>query len=281
MKLFKNIALLSTILAASLLSACVKPESPAQDEEVTISYNVSIPETKAPVSVNGAAINKVWYALYNTDGTLATNYAPVDFTNGNARCEVVMLRDRSYNIVFVAQHYEGETSPAYPIDSERATIGLPTSPEANSDKYDLFYGIEHIANSTGSSAGSIELDRIVAMVNFISNDNDWNNAVSQLAVPTHSSIELSGVSEGFHLLTGNPLETKANLQFAKSEIPEAKHLGAVFCMAEGEIGATINLYTSEEANATPVKTLSLANVQVETNKKTNIIGGIIAGTDNM
>ena len=250
-------------------------------EEMRISYTVSIPETKAPVTADGAAINKVWYALYNTDGTLATKYHPVEFTNGNARCEVVMMRGRSYKIVFVAQHYSDEATPAYPIDAQNATIGLPTNPEANTDNYDLFYGTQDIANSTGSAAGSIVLDRVVAMVNFISSDEDWNAAVAQGSLPTHSSIELTGVAEGFDLLEGRPIDTKANLQFAKSQIPEAKHVGAVFCIAEGEIGATIKLYTSDDPTATPVKTVALTNVQTEINKKTNIVGGIVSGTDNI
>ena len=280
MKLFRHIALAS-ILTASFFCSCSKEQNPVQGEEMRISYNVSIPETKAPVTADGVAINKVWYALYNTDGSLATKYAPVDFVGGNARCEVVMMRDRSYKIVFVAQHYSNEATSAYPIDAQNATIGLPTNPEANTDKFDLFYGTQDISSSTGSASGSIVLDRIVAMVNFISSDEDWSSASAQGVVPTHSSIELTGVSAGFSLREGRPIDTKANLQFAKSQIPEAKHVGAVFCIAEGEIGATINLYTSADQNAAPVKTLALTNVQTEINKKTNIVGGIVSGTDNI
>ena len=279
MKLFRHIALAS-ILAAAFCS-CSKEQAPLQGEEMRISYTVSIPETKAPVTADGAAINKVWYALYNTNGTLATKYAPVTFENGNARCEVVMMRDRAYKIVFVAQHYSDEATPAYPIDAQTATIGLPTNPEANTDNYDLFYGTQDIANSTGSAAGSIVLDRIVAMVNFISSDEDWNAAVAQGSVPTHSSIELTGVSAGFDLLGGRPKTEKANLQFKRAEIPEPKHVGAVFCIAEGEIGTTIKLYTSDDPTATPVKSVALTNVQTEINKKTNIVGGIVSGTDNI
>ena len=227
-----------------------------------ISYTVSIPETKAPVTADGAAVNKVWYALYNTDGTLATNYAPVDFVNGNARCEVVMMRDRSYKIVFVAQHYSDEATPAYPINSETATICLPESPEANTDNYDLFYGTQDIANSTGSAAGSIVLDRIVAMVNFTCTDRYYDETQ-----PTHSSIVLSGVSNGWNLLTGKASSTKADLSFTKAEIPSQNHLGAAFCFVNGDITATLSLYGAADA---PIETMTVNDVKVETNKKTNI-----------
>lgn len=260
MRLFRHIAQ-SSILAALFFCSCSKEHNPVQGEEMRISYNVSIPETKAPVTADGAAINKVWYALYNTDGTLATKYAPVDFVGGNARCEVVMMSDRSYKIVFVAQHYSDEATSAYPIDAQNALIGIPQSPQANTDKYDLFYGTQDVTASS-SAAGSIVLDRIVSMVNFTCSDEYWNNTQ-----PTSSSVLLSGVAAGWNLLTGKPLAEKTGITFEKAEIPAANHLAAAFCFVNGNISATLNLYGAADA---PIKTLTVQDVLVETNKKTNI-----------
>lgn len=273
MKIFNNIVVISALIISACCS-CSKAEPSVSEEQIPVSYTISLLDTKA-VSANGAAINKVWCGLYNPDGTMATNYAPVDFVNGSARCEVVMLRGHSYKLVFLAQYYKDSVTPTYPINPQTATVGLPETLVANSDEYDLFYGVDEIVAYNGTPNGSIALDRVVAMVNFISSDEDWNSAVAQGAVPTHSSIEVTGVSAGFDLLEGKPKADKANLQFAKSEIPEAKHLGAVFCIAEGKIGATINLYTSAEQDATPLKTVALTDVQVEANRKTNIVGGVI------
>ncbi len=243
-------------------------------EELSVNYTISLTDTKS-VNADGSAINKVWYGLYNTDGTMATNYAPVDFVDGSAKCEVVMMRGHSYKIVFVAQYYKDSATPTYPINAQDAVIEAPAAAVANSDQMDLFYGTDDVVAYSGAATGNVVLDRVVAMVNFISSDEDWNNANTQGVVPTHSSIELSGVSAGWDLLLGAPLEGKTNLTFAKSEIPGAKHIGAAYCMAQGKIGATIKLYTSADENAAPVKTVELAEVQVETNKKTNIVGGII------
>jgi hypothetical protein len=273
MKLFINIAVL-TILSIFAFCSCSREDVLMYGEEIPVSYTISLFDTKG-VSADGSAINKVWYAIYKTDGTLATNYAPVDFVNGSARCEVVMMRGQSYKIVFVAQHYKDSATPTYSINAQDATIEVPAAPIANSDQMDLFYGTDDIVAYNGAATGNVVLDRVVAMVNFVSSDEDWNNANTQGVVPTHSSIELSGVSAGWDLLRGAPLEEKTNLTFAKSEIPGAKHIGAAYCMAQGKIGATIKLYTSADEDAAPVKTVELAEVQVETNKKTNIVGGII------
>ena len=98
----------------SAFCSCSKMEPSAYGDEITASFSVTLPETKA-VAGDGSAINKVWFALYNTDGTLATNYAPVDFVNGSANCEIVMMRGYSYKVAFVAQHYKDGSTPIYPI----------------------------------------------------------------------------------------------------------------------------------------------------------------------
>jgi hypothetical protein len=172
-----------------------------------------------------------------------------------------MMRDRSYKIVFVAQHYSDEATSAYPIDAQNALIGIPQSPQANTDKYDLFYGTQDVTASS-SAAGSIVLDRIVSMVNFTCSDEYWNNTQ-----PTSSSVLLSGVAAGWNLLTGKPFAEKTGITFEKAEIPAANHLAAAFCFVNGNISATLNLYGAADA---PIKTLTVQDVLVETNKKTNI-----------
>lgn len=244
-------------------------------EELSVNYTISLTDTKS-VNADGSAINKVWYGLYNTDDdTMATNYAPVDFVDGSAKCEVVMMRGHSYKIVFVAQYYKDSATPTYPIDAENATVGLPQTLTANSDEYDLFYGVDEITSYNGGATGSIVLDRAVAMINFISSDEDWNAAVSSSAVPTHSSITLSGVASEWNLLTGKASGSKTDLTFDKAAIPAEKHVGAAYFFANGDINATLNLYNSDDPAATVIKTVSVSQVQVAQNKKTNIVGGIV------
>lgn len=272
MKLFRNIILALSVLIIFTFSSCSKVENVAFGEEIPVSYSVALPDTKS-VNADGSAINMVWFALYNMDdATLATNYAPVEFRNGSAHCEVVMMRGHSYKIVFVAQHFKNSSTPTYPIDWKSAVVGLPEAPVANSDQMDLFYGVEEVVNYNGTDTGSIMLDRAVAMMNFICNDTDWTNAVSK---PTHSSVTLSGVPKHWNLLSGEFSEQTTELNFAKAEIPAEKHLGAVFCIATGEIAATLKLYNSADDTADPIKTLTIPGVKVERNKKSNIIGTLI------
>ena len=277
MKTFTHIAL---ALASLLALSCVKEAQPEHNEEpVTVQYGVTV-DTPTKALGDGKTANYVWYALYRADGSLAKAYEPAKIdADRKAICPVTMVKDQDYKVVFLAMYYEDET-PAYIVDPEAKTVSMPTSAQANSDKLDLFYGVDEVKGFQGVQNTNVALDRAVAMVNFISNDEDWNTAVTNGSIPTHSSIELTGVSAGFDLLTGSPLETSAEIQFAKSQIPEAKHLGAVFCLSGRKIGATINLYTSDDPNAAPVNTLTVSNITIEANKKTNIIGNIISPSDS-
>ena len=135
-------AALSLVLAAS----CNKAEM-ASNEEITVNYSVSVPATKA--LGGGAAINKVWYAVYRTDGSLVSNYQPVDFTEGKANCPVVMMRGQSYKVLFVAQHYSDASTPAYTIDPATATLTMPTVVVANSDNYDIFTFVDDVVEYDG------------------------------------------------------------------------------------------------------------------------------------
>lgn len=260
MKLFRNIALITL----AILCSCSQVETPVGGEPVALSYDVVLPDTKA-VAADGSQINKVWFALYRPNGELATNYAPVEFSNGSARCQVVMMRGQSYRIVFVAQHYKDEVNSIYPINSAEAKISIPTDLVANSDKYDLFYGYEDVVEYDGRPTGSIVLERIVAMVNF--NCSDAYAAGLTAEGVTQSSITISGAADGWDLYNGAVTSGTDNLSFSKADIPATNHLGAAFCFANEKISATLNLYSAADAL---VRTISVSDAQVDTNKKTNV-----------
>ena len=234
-----------------------------------MTFSVSMPATKA-VAADGSAINKVWYGLYKTDGTLVSNYQPVEFKDGSANCQVVMLRGNSYKIVFVAQH-----DATYTITPETATVSMPAAPVANSDNYDLFYVVKEVNNYNGEKTGEVVLNRGVALVKFNCSDADWQNATALKSVPTHSSVTLKGVPTSFNLLSATYGTEEADVTYTKSEIPAEKFVAAAYCFEpDNNITAEINLYKDESL----VSTLSVDNVPVESNMQTNISGSIMTGT---
>ena len=276
-----------TILAAALslvfAASCNKAET-TPTEEIAVNYSVNVPMTKA--LGEGTAVNKVWYAVYRTDGSLLKNYQPVEFKDGKANCQVVMMRGQSYKVLFVAQHYEGADA-AYEITPAPATLTMPTSAVANSDNYDIFTFVDDVVNYDGTPTDAVVLERRVAQVNFSCNSEDWANAASLGMLPTHSSVTLASVPKSFDLLTGTPSAETVSVIYSKSARPSADmHLATVFCFvgasdssSDFTTDATLSLYTSED-QVEAVRTLTVNNLPVKSNYKTNVNGNIMTGSVN-
>ena len=175
MKIFKHSIFAAALLALSALS-CDKVESPVSEpEEITVSYSVTLDEQTKAVG-EGESANYIWYAIYKvieSNGTatytLATQPALVQINSGSAECPVTMVRDQSYKVVFVAQHYTQEQqskTPAYQIHSDNATLWMPQTAVANSDNYDVFAYVDTIEKYVGLTNKSVELSRLTAQINF-------------------------------------------------------------------------------------------------------------------
>ena len=273
------VAALALVLAAS----CNKAETTPTDE-IAVNYSVNVPMTKA--LGEGTAVNKVWYAVYRTDGSLLKNYQPVDFKDGKANCQVVMMRGQSYKVLFVAQHYS-DASPAYAIDPATATLTMPTEAVANSDSYDIFTFVDEVTNYDGAPADAVILDRRVAQVNFSCNETDWTNAEALGMLPTHSAVTLTSVPKSYNLLSGTPSVESVEVTYARNARPAGdKNLATVFCfVGESDAStdftteATLSLYTSEDQTEA-VRTLTIDNLPVKSNYKTNVNGNIMTGSVN-
>ena len=272
------------ILAAATLvlaASCNKAEM-ASNEEITVNYSISVPVTKA--LGEGAAVNKVWYAVYRTNGSLVSNYQAVDFTDGSANCPVVMMRGQSYKVLFVAQHYDGVTG-AYAIDPATAILTMPTAAVANSDNYDIFTFVDEVTNYDGTPADAVVLKRRVAQVNFTCNETDWANTEALDMLPTHSAVTLTSVPQSYSLLSGTPSAETVSVTYAKNARPAGDmNLATVFCFVGASdastdftTNATLSLYTSED-QADAARTLTVANLPVKSNHKTNVIGNIMTGS---
>lgn len=272
MKTFTHIAL---ALASLLALSCVKEAQPEHNEEpVTVQYGVTV-DTPTKAFGDGKTANYVWYALYRADGSLVsecTTPAKID-ADRKAICPVTMAKDQDYKVVFLAMYYDevNETKiPAYDISAMGKTITIPSSAQANSDKLDLFYGVDEVQDFQGAQNTNVTLNRIVAQVNFELSEEAWNT----LSVDSSfkSQIAISDAPAVMHLWDGT-LSGTASMTYAMSTIPaEERKIGTAYCFASAagdqKVGASIRLYN---AAGTEVKTTSATAVPVAANRQTNLI----------
>lgn len=276
MKLFKTIVL---TLASLLALSCSKEALPEHNEELlTVQFGVSVDAPTKGLG-DGKTANYVWYALYRSNGTLVSECAKpakID-ADGKAICPVTMARDQDYKVVFLAMYYEvnGDIkTPAYAISALNKSVSMPDPAVANSDNYDLFYGVDEVVNFQGAQSTNVQLNRIVAQINFELGEAAWDNLAVTSAF--QSSITISNVPRTFDLFTGTISDDNGSTNFAKSLIPfeaGSRKIGTAYCLAsstgEQKVEASISLYSAD--GTTLVKTASASTAPVAANKQTNLI----------
>ena len=280
MKLFRHIIL--TIACALALSCSKETLQNSEAMLDTVQYGVSL-DAQTRALGNGRTASHVWYALYRTSGDLVSECdmpAKID-VDGKAICPVTMAKGQNYKIVFVAMYYtvnEETKTPAYAIDAQSKTLRMPTQAEANSDKYDLFYGVDDVVNFQGAQSTNVQLDRIVAQVNFEMSESAWTSAGITSRESCKSFISLSGVPASLNLLTGQLAESKTDVAYALNSIESttgSRRIGTAYCLAPAEeqtaaaISATIDFY--KDGSESDPATTSVSRVQIVANKKTNLI----------
>lgn len=280
MKIFKH-SIFALILVAFSALSCSKVENTAftPGEVFTASYSVAFDhQTKA--LGEGQSINYVWCAAYKitqTDGetsyTLSAEPILAEFVSGIARCDVDMVRDQSYKVVFIAQHFNGQ-NPTYPVDKATAIVSMPPTAVANSDYYDLFGYVDTVNEFKGFNDKNITLTRKVAQMNFSSTPEDLDAAATAGKTPTHSAVTIGGVPAQLSMLDGTLSDNTINVAFEKAALTgETNQLASVFFLCEESVmnvTATLFIYKGEESlkeygtiPALPAQMNYRTNVKVE------------------
>lgn len=268
MKTFRHIAL---TLASLLALSCGKEAQPeCNDQMLTVQYGITV---DAPTKAlgDGKTATHVWYALYRADGSLVSTCetpAKID-SDRKAICPVTMAKDQDYKVVFLAMYYEGAT-PAYAVDAQSKTVSMPTQVQANSDKFDLFYGVDEVEDFQGAQSTNVTLNRVVAQVNFELSETEWN--ALHVDQTYESQIQISGAPTSMNIWDGT-LGAAATITYAQTQIPaEERNIGTAYCFASAagdqKVETSIRLYN---AAGDEVKTTSATAVPVAANRQTNLI----------
>lgn len=285
MKNFKHNIIATALLAFSVLS-CDKAESPVfeQDDQVTVGYSISFDEATKSIGL-GESVNYVWCAAYKvikdvngavTGYTLGSQPVFVQFVDGNAKCEVDMVRDQAYKVVFIAQHYEPEGAslrPSYIINPEYANVMMPDHLPANSDNYDLFGYVDDVVKFDSSINKEVVLSRKVAQVNILTSSSDMATAELIGKTPTHSSMTLKNIPQYYCMLDGRASSSSMDVSYSKAPVSglNPNHLTTVFCLS-GETISNVEVHEFKVyQNDTELKSYTDIGAQpCKINFKTNI-----------
>lgn len=280
--------LIAACCLMSLLS-CTKEEAA---ETVTVCYEVSFYdyEIKSTALGDGSDINHIWYAVYNTDGSLFKECeAPVLLEDGKAQCPVTLVLDQPYKVVFLGMHYDSNGTPAYVINPAAGTVSQRQEPLVSSNKTDLFYAYDDIVKYIGTVKDGVTLSRIVSQINFACTETDWVNHTA--AKPVSSSLVLKSAPYAFSLTDGKILPDTKDIAYSKANLPSGTDamLGAnyrlltaySFAAAAPElttVSAELKLWKEGSTNHDYL--LQVSNVDLQINKHTNVTGDILSMAEN-
>lgn len=206
MKRFSTLAL--AVLA--LLSISCKKEIPAEQEEFTATFMISLPdEIQTKGYSDGTKATELYYAVYRNGSREQGSTVAEEIHVGTPKTVTInrLVKGYQYDIVFWAQ----APGAPYTFNQTDATVRVDYNGVANDETRDAFYCLVknyvHTDNST-----TVELRRPFAQINFLSAD------YSAVGEGVTSKITMSDIPNVLNVLTGRA-EGSANIDFTAAPIP--------------------------------------------------------------
>ena len=285
-------ALAAMLLGTASCSNEMEPEMADGNVEFTIELPGAI-ESRA--IADGLTATQLTVAVYDAEGNhLGDLDKNVEMSNKRATVRFQLVRGQKYSFAFWAQ----APGAPYTFNTANATMTVNNyTSDCNDEKRDAFYAYRADMEITGTMNETITLYRPFAQLNF--GASDVAAAAAAGVVPAKSYVEVKQVSTKFDLKTGHASSAEGDLvdaQFAMAAIPSPSEALTVegttygwmamnyfLVPADGEndksnIETTLKLY--EEGATDPVREITVPNVPVEKNHRTNILGNLFTDDVN-
>ncbi len=288
-KILKSIAALSLVVFAASCSKEQAIESVPSGEEALVSFTVSTPALQTKAIADGNTVDKVSCNVYDSEGALITNAEmskTIAISGGKATFSVRLVTGQTYSFVFWAYK---EGAP-YTLDAavKKVTVSYEGA-TANDESRDAFYAYVAPLQVTGSLNQTITLYRPFAQVNFGVNGDDVTAAENAGIEVKKSSVKLTGLATELNLVDGT-VSGSEDAEFALAALPEEElTVGTTgygyVAMSYALVGkdaktlsdAELKLYDGAEA---VINTLSVPNIPLQGNYRTNILGSLFTSAAN-
>lgn len=268
-------------LAALLLTAsCSKQESPVLGEDqVIISLGLEgVSATRATIS-DGSKVNQLVYEVYDKNGALLgtmdkTTEETVTFPYS---LSLPLAKGQDYTILFWAQNSD---CGAYNTEDLRSVTVDYTDATNNDETRDAFYAAVNVHVTGGPQKVEVVLNRPFAQVNVAVPQAEWQRAIDAGVNVSQSSVVFTKeVAKKIDLSTGNVSEY-TSVEYIAKAIPTEKltvnnedyvYLSMSYILV-GEQKSMVNNATFTFNSNVNAVTLSVPNLPVQRNYRTNVLG---------
>ena len=285
-------------LAALLLStaACSSDEPAAQgDDTVTFTVNLQNGNDSRAISDGTKAVNLTAFAY--KDGQKVQQQTAT-FSGLKATVTFKLVKGVKYDFSFWAQSPEAK---CYTLSADGTKVNIDyTQAASNVDNDDAFYGVKKDVTVGTASDETVTIYRPFAQLNYGDNLDDYEAAKEAGTEVTKTLVTVKNAANVLDLTTGIASGDVA-VTYALADMPsESKELtvdgtpykwlamnyllvpGQVR-MADTKIATEIGLITTTlavYAGETKVNEMSVPNVPVQSNHRTNILGNLLTDKVN-
>lgn len=277
--------LIYLLLAVPLFfTSCNKEDGMVNEESVQVSFNTELPKrigTRA--GTTDLNVNKVVCAVFEDGEEIITLREVITIQEGE---DIVfaprLIKGRTYEVVFWAMKDNN-----YDV-ADMTAITRTSGTTATENDFDAFTESVEI-EVTGSKSETVTLKRPLAQLNLGVTSEDWNAVASVETfgmTPTKMVIKLTG-KDTFNALagaiTGEEKELTYTLDVSGEDLvaEENTYKSIAMCFIYPDAGQeNIDItYTIYDQNNEAIREdVTIQNIPLENNYRTNVVGGLLTGT---
>lgn len=265
-------------------TSCNKDEGMVSEESVQVSFSTELPKrigTRA--GTTDLNVNKVVCAVFEDGEEITTLREVITIQEGE---DIIfaprLIKGRTYDVVFWAMKDNN-----YDVDdmTDITRASGTTTTESDFDAFTESVEVE----VTGSKSETVTLKRPLAQLNLGVTTDDWNAVASVNTfnmTPAKMVITMTG-KDAFNALvgttTGNDVEITRSLIVSGSDLVAggSTYKSIAMCYVypeEGQENFDITYTISTEDDDIIREDVTIQNIPLQANYRTNVVGGLLTGT---
>ena len=259
--------------------------------ETTVTFNAQLPAgLQTRVAGDGLTATTLSYAVYEEGKTtpVITSEDEVTFENRQASVSLRLAKGKTYDFIFWADAYgKGDAKNPYTVDFNTQTLTVNyDNALSNDESRDAFFG-KATVTVKGAVSQNIILKRPFAQLNIGTNDMAEAKTSGLNTEALQSSVKVSGIFRSMNLMSGEVFNSVEDVTFGLNAIPEEtftadgrtfNYLALNYLLVSGEKGLVNCKFSYTDGATTDTKTMTIDNVPVQRNYRTNIFGSLLTGS---
>ncbi len=269
-------------LVAMLLgtAACSSDMEPSMGDDM-VRFTIELPGNIDSRAISdGLTANKLTVAVYDQDGNELSDIRVNKDIPHQTTVEFKLVKGQTYSFAFWAQ---AEGAP-YTFDTETKTVSVSyENAKSNDEKRDAFYAYRADLTVTGPMSETIYLYRPFCQLNY--GASDYQDAIKAGVNATKSAVTVNHAATSFNLATG-ATSGDVEVTFTKEILPNDPATLTVeekayqwmamnyFLVPDNEATIETSLQLYEDDATEAVRDITVPNVPVQKNHRTNIVGNL-------